>query len=254
MYFIVFAGPARRASRDYWRRLTGAPARWRDVYRQYHTFAATLLDRIDLVAGQLDRFDLRTSGGDAVLGALATGRGCLLLGAHFGSFEVMRAVGTLGRGIVLNVVMHEGNASLIGAWMRERAPSLALRTIPSGRAETMLRVRDCLARGEAVALLADRPFADAATVTAPFLGAPVRLPEGPFRLAAILGVPTFLFFGIHRGDRRYELRFEPLGTDARLHGREAAHSLARHYAARLEAQVRDAPTNWFNFYDYWSAR
>jgi predicted LPLAT superfamily acyltransferase len=253
-YFIVFSGPARRASRDYWRRLTGYRALWRDVYHQYHTFAATLLDRIDLLAGRFERFELQTHGGEVVLRALESRRGCLLLGSHVGSFEMMRAVGVLGRGIVLNVVMHEANAALIGGWTRELAPSLALRTIAPGRPDTMLRVRDCLERGEAVAMLADRPIAGAPTLPVQFLGATALLPEGPFRLAALLGVPVFLFFGLHRGRRRYELRFEPLAVATKANSREAAPALARHYAVRLEAWVRQAPANWFNFYDFWSTR
>lgn len=255
-YFIVFSGAARRASRDYWRRLTGRPARWRDVYAQYHTFAATLLDRIDLIAGRFDRFDIRVSGGDDVQRALDEHRGCLLLGSHLGSFEMMRAVGVLGRGLPLNVVMHERNASLIGQWMRERAPAMRMRALEPGQPETMLRVRECLARGEAVALLADRATPGTPTCAATLLGAPVQLPEGPFRVACLLDAPVFLFFGLCRGDRRYDIRFERLTLEATVAGdrKAAASRLAERYAQRLEAQMRDAPANWFNFYDFWSRR
>jgi len=41
----------------------------------------------------------------------------------------------------------------------------------------------------------------------------------------------------------------------KLDRKDRAGSLARYvraYAAMLEAHVRTAPMNWFNFYDFWS--
>jgi predicted LPLAT superfamily acyltransferase len=253
-YFIIFSVDSRRASRDYWRRVTGRRPRWRDVYRQYHAFASTMLDRIDLLAGRLDGFDLRVSGADSVLEALEARRGCLLLGSHLGSFEMMRAVGTFDRGLAVNVVMHADNAARVSAWMRELAPAHSLREIAPGRPDTMLRVRDCLARGEIVAMLADRPIGDTPVVPVQFLGGTVHLPEGPFRLARVLRVPVVLFFGLWRDCRSYDIRFEPLKLGSAAPADETAGALAQCFAARLEQQVRDAPVNWFNFYDYWRAR
>ena len=45
-----------------------------------------------------------------------------------------------------------------------------------------------------------------------------------------------------------------LAVEAHQRRGEATRALALRYAEHLEVQVRAAPTNWFNFYDYWSAR
>lgn len=244
LYFVVFSRHARRASRDYLARILGRPPRWRDVYRHYHTFASSILDRVLLVTGRLDEFTLRIDGPDVVAQALARGRGLLLLGAHLGSFELCRAAGATQAGLVVNIVMHEANAGKIARWMREIAPERLPKIIAPGRPETMLAIRDALARGEVVAMLGDRPIGTSATMAVDFLGRPAQFPTGPLRLARSLGVPVVLFFGLYRGPRCYDLHFEPLA------GGDVA-TLVRVYAARLEAYTRAAPFNWFNFYDYW---
>ena len=250
LYFVIFSSHARRASRAYLQRVLGRNAGWRDVYRHYHTFASAILDRVLLLSGRIADFELAVDGPDVVSRALATGRGVLLLGSHVGSFELCRFAGATQPGLVINIVMHEANAGKVATWMRESAPERAPRVIAPGQPETMLRIRDALARGEIVAMLGDRPIRHSATLPVDFLGSTARFPTGPLRVALALDVPVVLFFGIYRGPRCYDLSFErlPTGTgDPQV--RLAA--LVRQYVARLEERTRAAPYNWFNFYDYW---
>ena len=91
-WFLATSGHARAASRDYLRRVLGRPARLYEVARHFHTFACAVLDRVFLVAGPPGDLSSRTEGLEHVTAIVASGRGCILLGAHFGSFEVLRAV------------------------------------------------------------------------------------------------------------------------------------------------------------------
>src|SRR3546814_7556407 len=76
-------------------------------------------------------------------------------------------------------------------------------------------------------------------------------------IAAVLKLPVSLAFGLYRGGNRYDLVFETFedqGLDlprAQRATRMAA--LIQRYAARLEHHARQAPYNWFNFYDFWNA-
>ena len=141
LYFVVFSTRARAASRGFLARALGRAAGWRDVFRHYHTFASTLLDRIELLSGRVDRFEIAIHGRDALDAALRDGRGCLLLGAHLGSFELVRALADDHRALVVNIVMHEANADMMGQWVREMSPALAGRIIPAGDMGALLRVR-----------------------------------------------------------------------------------------------------------------
>jgi len=256
LYFLAFAPRARAASREFLGRVHGRPARLGEVYGHFHVFAGTLLDRIEVLRGRAADFDLRLHGGEALYAALAPGRGCLLLGSHLGSFEVLRVLAQTRQGLAVNLVMHEGNAPLASHWGRAQAPELAARIIAPGTPETLLRVRECLARGELVAMLGDRVFGRERALSCEFLGAPARFPTGPLLAAAMLGVPVLTFFCLRRGPRRYDAEFELLAGPIVAPRAERDHAVAlqvRAYAARLEAKARAAPENWFNFYDFWDA-
>jgi len=253
-YFLLFSGPARAASRDYLVRVLGRPPRWRERFRHYHVFAATILDRVFLYAGRTDRFRLDVQGADRLRALLSSGRGCLLFGAHFGSFEVLRALGLAESPVPIRVLMHDRHAQKLARVLHALNAELPAQIIPLGKPQTMLDVRDALARGEIVALLADRSLHGEREVACPFLGGTARFPRGPFELAALLAAPIMLFSATLQGRMRYDVRFEALGADDPGTGRDAlVEARCARFAAWLDARCRAAPFNWFNFYDFWAA-
>ena len=92
LYFLLVPSHWQRASRDFLPRALGRKASFRDGWRHCHCFARCLLDRVYLLNGQTDRFDVRLLGCE-VIDRLRGNGGLLLFGAHLGSFEVTRAVG-----------------------------------------------------------------------------------------------------------------------------------------------------------------
>jgi predicted LPLAT superfamily acyltransferase len=256
-YFVAFLPRARRASCAFLTRIHGTPARLTEVFRHFHVFACTLLDRIEMLAHGSARFDIRIHNDAALAAILARGRGCLLLGSHLGSFEILRAYGERQQRIPINLVMHEGNARAMGSWMRSMAPELAARIIVPGTPQTLLRVSECLERGEIVAMLGDRPLGSERMVQCQFLGSAAAFPSGPMLTAAVLGVPVVSFFCLHRGDLSYDVHFEVIAERVILaDGPRDATLLpwVERYVRHLEGYARLAPYNWFNFYDFWDGR
>jgi len=252
-YFMVFAGPARAASRQYLERVLGRAPTLSERFRHYHAFASTLLDRVFMHAGRLERFDCSLDGVDGLRDALAAGRGVLLVGAHLGSFEVLRAIAASECPVPIRVLMHDGHARKMRRVMRKLDERLRAQVIPLGRPGTMLDVRDALGRGEIVALLADRSMHGERHVECDFLGAPAAFPRGPFELAAMLDVPVVLFSAVYRGACRYDIRFEPLPvTPTDGEPLRSPDACCRAYASWLAERCRAAPYNWFNFYDFWA--
>lgn len=253
-YFLASSKRARAASRDYLGRVLGRRARLRDVARHYLTFARTLHDRVYFLAGRTAEFTVEQHGAEVVEKALLQGKGCILLGAHLGSFEVLRVIGSLERKLPVNVLLYPGNATNTETLANELCPELRRRVIPLGRPDTLLRAHECLERGEIVGMLGDRTLNSDKTLRCDFLGAPASFPQGPLLLASILRAPIVLFFGLYLGGRRYALHFEPfaaeLNADRRNRGAQLQPWVER-YASRLEHYCRLAPYNWFNFYDFW---
>lgn len=252
VYFLVFAVKARAASRAYLRKALAREPRVADLYRHFLTFASTILDRVFLLKGRYSEFEVRTHGEEIVADVVERGGGCFLLGAHVGSFEVIRALGGDARGLRVSLVMYEENARKLSSVLNAIKPDMAPRIIALGKMDAMLKVEQALERGEFVGMLGDRTIAGEGTMTCPFLGDHARFPLGPFRLAAMLERPIVLMFGLYRGGNRYDIHFERLAAAPGGLARNALiEQSVRSYVARLEHYCRLAPYNWFNFYDYW---
>ena len=271
LYYLLANRPARRASADYLARALGRPARLADVYRHIHRFAATILDRVYFLQARVDQFEVRSSGAQAVHRHLGAGAGAMLVGAHVGSFEALRAIAQ-EQHLPVAMLMYEDNARLINATLAALAPQVQLQTIALGRPGAMLALRRWLDDGGLAGLLADRTLPGVAgrsqrshTVRLPFLGQPARFSDGPFRLAALLHRPVYFMAGLYHGGNRYEVRFieladfrnaptsadparpaDPAASEARIF--EAMQA----YVALLESLCRESPYNWFNFFDFWA--
>jgi predicted LPLAT superfamily acyltransferase len=252
--FMVCRSDARSASIGYLARVLGRQPRTSDVFRHFFTFGTTVLDRIYLLNDEADRFDITIHGEEVVTAILAQGRGCLLLGAHHGSFEVLRLVGRSQPGLRVSLAMFEATGRKIGAALNAINPHLAPLIIGLGTPGAMIEIKDCLEQGGFVGMLADRTLAGDTPIKVDFLGGSAAFPIGPARLAGLLQPPVVLMVGLFRGGNRYEIHFEQLAEP--LCGRqdpdETTRLIAR-YVARLEHYCREAPYNWFNFFDFWGA-
>ncbi len=256
-WYVAFHPGVRRASRAYLVRLRGR-ATLGDVYRHVLCFARVAADRIFLVRGDLAPFAVSTHGEEHLRALRDARRGALLLLAHVGSFEVLRAVGS-AQDLPVSILGSFRNARMINAVLRELNPALDARLVEIRPEDPtfIFEVERIVAEGGLVGTMGDRVGDDGKSVRVPFLGAPAAFPTGPYLLAAALGCPVYLGFGLFDAPNRYTLHAEPFADRVVLPrgGREEAlAAYAARYAARVEHHCRLAPYNWFNFYDFWSAR
>jgi len=253
-YFFLSSSIARAASRQYLTKVFQRPAHLGQVFKHYLTFAQVTLDRVFLLAGRLDLFDITIEGQDVIDAQLAKNKGCLFLGAHLGSFEVLRALGTQERQLPIKIMMYPDNSQRIMTILAALNPELAREMIPLGRPNTMLSAKRHLDSGGIIGLLGDRITRGEKTVCSSMLGSPAHFPAGPILLASMLKVPVILFHGLYRGGSRYDVRFELLSEEIAIESATRQRDLQLwidRYAARLEDLCQSGPYNWFNFYDFW---
>ncbi len=256
-YYVLSHRTARRASREYLARVHGR-ATLGMVYRHVLRFAHCALDRLFLLRGRTALFDVESFGTEHLRAQQESGKGALLLGAHLGSFDAMRAKAA-DRNYRVNILAYFRNAKMINEALHAMDPGTRARLleIEPGSVDFLLTARERIEAGEFVAVLGDRVGEDhKKSVEVPFLGGVARFPVGPYLFAAAMKCPVFLTFGIFREPNRYELFCEPFADVVTLDRKDREGSLKRYaarYAERLEHYCRLAPDNWFNFYDFWGA-
>lgn len=252
-YFLVFSPTARRAVRGWLRRVHGEP-RLRDLFRQFLSFASVVHDRVFLVNDQYDMFDIHLHGHELAKEMRVQGRGLMLMGAHMGSFEVLRSLGRQQPGLRVAMAMYVKNAQKINKLLAAINPAAELDIVSLGQVDSMLQLHALLDSDTIVGMMGDRALGDEETRMIPFFGQPAPFPLGPFRMAAILRRPVVFMVGLYGGGRRYDIHFEKLAdfSDVPAGGRQAVMEAAMdRYAMLLEKYGRMAPHNWFNFYDFW---
>lgn len=253
-YFLVFSSASRRASGTYLKRALGRRTTLFDIFRHYHSFACCVLDRVFFLKNRTELFELSVFGEQILMDIQARGGGCILLGAHMGSFEVLRALGRRHPNIRISMAMFEKNAQKVNSVLNAIDPELAKGIISLGRPDSFITIERCLENGHFVGFLADRSLTDERRVARPFLGAPALFSINPFRMIAILQKPVVLMVGLYRGGARYEIyfeRFADLGAVPRRPTAQDLEKIVGRYVARLDHYCRIAPYNWFNFYDIW---
>jgi predicted LPLAT superfamily acyltransferase len=254
-YYLVFDGRARRASRAWLERVHGRPVALAEIQRHLSCFAQATMDRLFFARGALQGLDIRRTGNQHLEALTREKRGAILLGAHLGSFDAMRASSESER-FPVTIVGHFENARMINAVLERLDPAQSSRVVHAGRdpVALALTLRDRLAAGGMVALLADRVGLNDKSIAVDFFGAKARFATGPFLLAAILKCPIYLVFGIYHPPNRYELFCEPFAERIVLprgQREEVLREEVARYARRLEAFARQTPDNWFNFFDFW---
>ena len=104
----------------------------------------------------------------------------------------------------------------------------------------------------------DRIFGSQKVLTCKFFGADAKFPLGPFSLAVTRDCPILAVFVMKKSWDTYHIVVHDLRDGfKRLDASQASKKTARQqaladeFARVLEATVRQYPTQWFNYYDFW---
>ncbi|HTO52964.1 MAG TPA: hypothetical protein VMR50_06210 [Myxococcota bacterium] len=264
-YFLVMDKVSRRASRDWlataWATPQGRAALGRRpglfrTFRHMYRFSLNVLDRMILWAGGAELFQIEHTGGERLLELASQGRGAILLGAHLGSFDMLRLISSQ-YGLRVNVLMFTQHAERVNDFFESLGGASKLRVISvdPGSVRSAFEIKACLERGEFVGILADRVHAGGRErpVATQFAGRRAAFPLSPFLLGSVLGAPVFLSLCLSRGRYRYFAVTEPLfdgGKVPREQREKLALELLNAWVGRFEHYCLEEPMQWFNFYDF----
>jgi len=187
---------------------------------------------------------------EALDGVLEQGSGAIIVCMHFGNWD-LGAAATAARGYPLAVVAEDFGDPRLTREITGAREQLGMRVLIEGRTTPSL-VRSLRANG-LLALLIDRPL-ERGGVLVDFFGAPVRLPEGPARLALKTGarlVPV-AFPRVRPGGPDVEVLAD-FNVEHACTGTEEEQvaELTRQVLRVHEAYIRAQPDQWYMFRRMW---
>ena len=183
---------------------------------------------------------------------LAEGRGVILVGGHFGNWELGGLAIRLLRGYPLTVVGRPEPSPIVDEFRRRMRDGLGIETLQIGRMlETALQIRRALGENGVVAMLLDRHLGrDRIEVT--FFGRPTLFLRSPAMIAYLSGAPMLPSFMIRRPDGRFAgVCGESIRPDMSLSPDESVLAMTQAFAAELERRISEHPHLWYQFYPYW---
>ncbi|MBI2241914.1 MAG: glycosyltransferase family 2 protein [Magnetospirillum gryphiswaldense] len=258
-YFFLTGRRQRQASRDYLGRVLKRQPSALDSWRHYRNFAGRALDAFAAWSGAVPRAALDIADPQALAQAAGDPRGALLVVSHHGNAELSQALmdpALRRRLTVLVHTRHAENYNRLLAVHRGEAAARMLQVTEIGP-DTAIMLRQRIEAGEWIAMAGDRvPVLSRGRVSrVPFLGGLAEFSHGPWVLAALLGCPVLLLFCRQVAGDRWRLSVEPFAERVDLprgHRAAALDQWAGRYAERLERECREAPLQWYNFYDFWA--
>lgn len=254
LYFFISSPLARFSSRQYLRRIPGYDGNIWQVIHHFHHFSATVLDRVYFLTNQFDRYKIKIHDEVRIDETLSLDKGAILLGAHVGSFDVLRCLALRRKHLPLKILMYHDHNAMITRILDELNPEVAATVINLADPTALLQMKEAMEQGCIIGMLGDRLLEGEKKVSCTFLGDEIALPSGPFALAELLNVPVIGMFGVYTGGNQYEIYHSFLYDGQKVVGesrRETVARLTQKYVNSIEGMVKRFPYNWFNFYDYW---
>jgi KDO2-lipid IV(A) lauroyltransferase len=184
--------------------------------------------------------------------ALSEGKGVILVTGHYGNWEIAAAT-VASRGVPIGAIVRRQGNRLVDARLNELRRRLGVETIYQSEAPS--RVPRLLRRNGVVGIVGDQN-ARHSGIFVPFFGRPASTHRGPALFALKLGAAVFSCVARRQpgSDVRYDVMGERVPV-VRTGDLDAdVHALTAELAARLEAQVRVAPEQYFWFHRRWKTQ
>jgi predicted LPLAT superfamily acyltransferase len=266
-YFYLRRGSARRASMEYLARVKRCyPEALGDrsiialSFCHFFTFGQSLLDKQLAWAETPTSIDMDPAESEMLFAAAESGRGCLLIGSHFGNLEYSRAIAHRHPRLIVNVLVYDQHAEKFAALIAESDPESRMHLIQVTELDfhLALQLQNKVQDGEWVMIAGDRvPVSGKGrTCDATFFGDKASFPIGPYVLANLLRCQVYLLH-CFKIENDHHLAMEFFEEEIRLPrgARQRAYEIvAQKFANALEKQVARAPLQWFNFYDFWGGQ
>lgn len=220
------------------------------TYVNHCLFAQVVVDRFAVFAGK--RFKLDIDGYEYFQQLELETKGFVILSSHIGCYEVA-GYSLISKSKRFNALVFGGEKATVMKGRQEALSEHNIRMIPVREDMSHLFiVNEALSNNEIMSMPADRIVGSAKVVKVNFFGETASLPAGPFSVATMNGFDALAVNVMKISAKRYKVYVTRLSYDTQAPRKQQMQQLANCYVEELERRVRQYPSQWFNFYDFWS--
>lgn len=220
------------------------------VYRNHCSFAQVVLDRFAMYAGQ--HFDVRIEGRDDFQTLSHKPEGFLQLSSHIGCYEMAGySLVSPDKSIFPVVSAKEKQSVMDNRNMMFSSTNVHMIVLKDDMSH-LFEIDKALCEGNIVSFPSDRFVEGSRSLVVNFFGQPARFPQGPFSVAAMRGVDALSVNVMKTGSKSYAIFTKSLEYDKTASRGEQLRQLSEAYVAQLEVMLKQYPSQWYNFYDFWS--
>lgn len=247
----LLLNPSRGIAYRYFRRRIGygrLKSAWK-TYINHCLFAQVVIDKFAMYAGK--RFEVEIENGDSFRELAEQDAGFVLLSAHIGNYEIAGYT-LVSKSKRFNALVFAGEKASV---MRNRDKMFAGTNISMIAIKPdmshLFEIDSALANGEIVSMPADRINGSSKFIEHAFLGAKAKFPLGPFSTGTMRGLNVLAVNVMKTSPKCYKIHVALLPYDKTAPRQEQIRQLADAYVAELEKRVRQYPTQWYNYFEYW---
>ena len=220
------------------------------TYVNHCLFAQVVVDRFAVFAGK--RFKLDIDGYEHFQQLELETKGFVILSSHIGCYEVA-GYSLISKSKRFNALVFGGEKATVMKGRQEALSEHNIRMIPvRDDMSHLFIVNEALSNNEIMSMPADRIVGSAKVVKVNFFGETASLPAGPFSVATMNGFDALAVNVMKISAKRYKVYVTRLSYDTQAPRKQQMQQLANCYVEELEHRVRQYPSQWFNFYDFWS--
>ena len=244
--------PSRGIAYRYFRRRIGygrMKTAWK-TYANHCLFGQVVVDKFAMYAGK--KFDVEVENYNEFLErASREEEGFVQLSAHVGNYEIAGYT-LVCQNKRLNALVFAGEKASV---MQNRSKMFADTNINMIAIQPdmshLFEIDKALADGEIVSMPADRINGSQKCIEHDFLGAKAKFPLGPFSVATMRGLDVLAVNVMKDSLTSYKIYVTPLAYDKEASRQEQIRQLSSAYVAELEKRVRQYPTQWYNYFEFW---
>ena len=243
--------PSRGIAYRYFRRRIGygrLKSAWK-TYVNHCLFGQVVIDKFAMYAGK--KFNIEIEGGDHFLDLATQQEGFVQLSAHIGNYEIAGYT-LVSKSKRFNALVFAGEKASVMENRDKMFADTNIRMIAiSPDMSHLFEIDKALEDGEIVSMPADRILGSQKDTEHEFLGAKARFPLGPFSVATMRGLNVLAVNVMKTSLRGYKIFVAPLQYDKAAARQEQIRQLSQAYVSELERRVRQYPTQWYNYFEYW---